>query len=244
MNVLIIDDEQDSREIIKSYIHQYFPKMTVVGEANSVSSGLELILSSDFDLLFLDIQLKHQTSFDILEKLPHFSSDIIFITAHDEYAIRAIKHHAMDYLLKPLERTEFVNSVQFYLEKSNSKRINQFESLISNFKNFKSNNQLKLPTLTGFKIVNIEDILYLESDSNYTYLYFKNGNKELISKTLKQFQNELPENLFCRIHNSFIVNINSVKEYIKGRGGQIVLRNNKVLNVAQAKKSNFLKHWS
>ena len=244
MNVLIIDDEKDSREIISSYITQYFSEIKIVGEADSVVSGLELILTSEFDLLFLDIQLKNDTSFKILENLKDISFDIIFITAHDEYAIQAIKHHAMDYLLKPLDRNEFVNSVNKYKKNNTKKDQSKIISLIESFQRQSNTQQIKLPTLTGFKIVSMEDILYLESDSNYTYIYFKNGNRELISKTLKEFQNELPEHLFCRIHNSHIINLDSVKEYIKGRGGQIVLSNNKVLNVSQAKKNNFLRYWS
>ena len=244
MNVLIIDDEKDSREIISSYITQYFSEIKIVGEADSVVSGLELILTSEFDLLFLDIQLKNETSFKLLEKLNDISFDIIFITAHDEYAIQAIKHHAMDYLLKPLDRNEFVNSVNKYKKSNTKKDQSKIISLIESFQRQSNSKQIKLPTLTGFKIVSMEDILYLESDSNYTYIYFKNGNRELISKTLKEFQNELPEHLFCRIHNSQIINLDSVKEYIKGRGGQIVLSNNKVLNVSQAKKNNFLRYWS
>ena len=244
MNVLIIDDEQDSREIIKSYIYQYFPNMNIVGEADSVKSGLQLILYTDFDLVFLDIQLKNETSFDILEKLPQIKFDIIFITAHDEYAIKAIKHHAMDYLLKPLERQVFVESVKPYSTNNQLKQSNQLEALITSFKNTKPNKQIKLPTLTGFKIVNFDEILYLESDSNYTYVHYKNGNKELVSKTLKDFEQTLPESLFCRIHNSFIINLDSVKEYIKGRGGQIILTNNKALNVSQNRKTNFLNNWS
>ena len=244
MNVLIIDDEQDSREIIANYIQQHFPSMNIVGEADSVSTGLELILTSDFDLLFLDIQLKNQTSFDILEKLTTLTFDIIFITAHDEYAIKAIELHALGYLLKPLERHSFIHIVQGYLDNKTRKNSNQIQSFLNSYIDSKLNDRIKLPTLTGFKVVAIKEILYLESDSNYTHVYYKNGNRELVSKTLKEFESNLPQNLFCRIHHSSIINLDSVKEYIKGRGGQIILTNNKVLKVSQNKKSNFLEHWS
>jgi two-component system LytT family response regulator len=129
------------------------------------------------------------------------------------------------------------------MENNNKKSSDQFESFIASIKNTNTNKQIKLPTLTGFKIVNLEDILYLESDSNYTHVNYKNGNRELVSKTLKEFEKNLPKELFCRIHNSHIVSLSSVKEYIKGRGGQIVLTNNTVLTVSQNKKNDFLEYW-
>ena len=244
MNVLIIDDEKDSREIISSYLTQYFPKANIIGEADSVSTGVELILNSEFDLLFLDIQLNNETSFDILDQLVDFHFDIIFITAHDDYAINAIKHNAMDYLLKPLIKKEFIKSVNFYLQKSKNKSKEQFNSLVKDFNNSESKKQIKLPTLTGFKIVNVKDIIHLESDGNYTYVNYINGNKDLVSKGLKDFENKLPKRKFCRVHNSHIVNLDYVKEYINGRGGQVILTNNTVLTVSQKKKRTFLKNWN
>ena len=244
MDVLIIDDEKDSREIILNYLGSHFPKVKVAGEADSFESGIKLISNTKFDLLFLDIQLNTHTGFDILEYFENVNFDIIFITAYDKYAIQAIKHHAFDYLLKPLDRNEFIKTTNSYITNSFQKKASDVSSLIERFKELTSNNKIKLPTLTGFKIVNIDDIIYLESDSNYTHIYFRNGDSELLSKTMKEFEKKLPIKSFFRIHHSFIINLNYVKEYIKGRGGQVVLMNNKTLNVSQTKKSDFLSIWN
>ncbi len=243
INAIIIDDEKDSRDIIKIYLEEYFPSIKVIIEAESVTTGIKALTENSIELLFLDIQLKNNLSFEILNKLDNHPFEIIFITAHDEYAIQAIKHHALDYLLKPIERSEFKSSVNRFLEKRKEDKPSNIKNLLSFIESNKKSKQLRLPTLNGFEVVNIEDIAYLESDSNYTNIHFKDGKKTLVSKSMKEYEAILPKTVFCRIHNSHIVNTEFVKSYIKGRGGQVILNNNKVLNVSNNKKNILLSFW-
>lgn len=240
IRTIIIDDERDSRDIIRIYLSEYFPNIEVVAEADSVNTGLEEIQKHSFDLLFLDVQLKNQLSFEILNQLDSYSFDILFITAHDSYAIQAIKHHAVDYLLKPIDRTEFRLAVENFIAKRNSSAQIDMQAIIAELGSTLQKKQIKLPTLNGFKVVSIDSILYLESDSNYTNFHFADGTKVLVSKTMKEYETQLPTNIFCRIHNSHMINTTYLKEYIKGRGGQVIMTNNTVLNVSQNKKQNLL----
>jgi len=240
IKAIIVDDESDSRDIIKIYLAEYFPNITLVADADSVTSGLQEISNHAFDILFLDIQLKNGLSFEILNQLDSYTFDIIFVTAHDEYAIKAIKHHALDYLLKPIDRAEFKTAVEKFINNRNTSDQLDMKTIIAELGNSLQKKQIKLPTLSGFKVISIDSIIYLESDSNYTKFHFADGSNVLISKTMKEYENQLPENQFCRIHHSHIINIDFLKEYIKGRGGQVIMSNNSVLNVSQNKKQNLL----
>ena len=243
IKAIIIDDEKDSRDIIKIYLSEYFPSIKVVDEADSVKTGLESLTKNNIDILFLDIQLKNDTSFEILNQLTDITFEIVFITAHDEYAIQAIKHHALDYILKPIEREEFKTSVNLFINKRGSSNSTNIKNLLSYIEVAGKTKQIKLPTLNGFKVVKIKDIIHLESDRNYTNFYLTNNRKILVSKTLKEFEKILENKQFCRIHHSHIINLDYVKEYIKGRGGQVILNNNKTISVSQSKKQNLLDYW-
>lgn len=243
IKAIIIDDEKDSRDLIKIYLGEHFPSVSVVGEANSIQTGFELLSHCEIDLLFLDIQLKNGLSFEILSQLDDCSFDIIFVSGHDEYAIQAIKHHAMDYLLKPVDREEFNLAMDRFLVKNAQQKPTDIQTLLAGLGNTLQKKRIKLPTLTGFKIVAVDTIVHLESDSNYTHVHLNDGNKMLVSKTLKEYESILPSTLFCRIHHSHIINIEFIEEYKKGRGGQVVLKNNTVLNVSQNKKNSLLEHW-
>lgn len=237
----IIDDERDSRKIIRQYLEEKFPSIYIISEAHSVKSALESISLHPPDLLFLDIQLPDGKGFEVLEKLERYDFNIIFITAYEQYAINAIKHYALDYILKPIDREEFNLAIDKYLEKeTNSKDVKQ---LIDRLLNKLQQVQITLPTLTGFKVVNVEEIIRLKSEGGYTQIFFLNGKVVLASKNLKEYEKTLPKSLFCRIHHSHIINVNYMREYIKGRGGQVVLQDGSTLSVSQNRKRELLKFW-
>ena len=244
IRAVIIDDEKDSRDIIRIYLKEYYPAIIIVGEVDSVTTGVELLAHETVDLLFLDIQLRNNLSFEILKQLKDYSFEIIFVTAHNEYAIQAIKHHAFDYLLKPIEREEFKIALTRYFDLCSNEKPRDILRLVTNLETVLQRKQIKLPTLTGFKIVIMDSIIYLKSDSNYTHVFMDDGTKLLVSRTLKEYELQLPKNDFCRIHHSCIINVNFIKEYIKGRGGQVVLQNDIILSVSQNKKSDLFKHWN
>ncbi len=241
VDVIIIDDEKDSRELIRQYLKDQFPSVEIIAECYSVQSGIESLKQHSPDLLFLDIQLPDGTGFDILKQLNDDSFEIIFITAYEEYAINAIKHSALDYLLKPIDREEFNLAVEKSLKKKSSPL--PLKDLINNLMNQMHNDQITIPTLNGFKVVNLTDLVRLESDGGYTSLYLKDGQVFLASKYLKEYEKILPEQKFCRIHHSHIINLAYLKEYIKGRGGQVVLQDGTTLGVSQNRKKDLLKYW-
>jgi len=244
IKAVIIDDIEDSRDIIRIYLKEHFPNIQVVGEAHSVKSGIDVLYTTNTDLLFLDVRMKDGRGFDILKQLKSPDFNIIFITAHDEYAIEAIKHNAMDYLLKPLDREEFINAVQKFISNPGTTQLKKLDSLLTFLEGRPSDHQIKIPSLSGFTLLNMSDIIYLESDNNYTIIYCVDGSKKLISKTLKEYEHLLPQSNFCRIHNSYIINTQCVIEYIKGRGGSVVMKNKSILKVSQNRKQNLLKHWN
>lgn len=244
INVIIIDDEKDSRETIGQFLQDHFPSINVVAEANSVESGISVLNSNKIDLLFLDIQLKNKLSFEILEKLEIIDFNIIFITAYNHYAIKAIKIEALDYILKPIERKEFISSVNKAIEKIKTKKVSKsIDSLLSKINDNKKN-QIKIPTLSGFKIINTNDIIWLKSEGSYTKFHLTNKETILVSQNLKIYEDLLPPSIFCRIHNSHIVNVNFIIEYIKGRGGQVVLSDKTLLSVSKNKKNLLLEIWN
>ena len=242
IKAILIDEEKDSRELVKRLFQQEFPFVQIVAEADSVKTGIDTVQHYFFDLLFLGIQLPDGSGFEVLEESSGRTFDIIFLSGDDRYAISAIKFNALDYLLKPVERGQFKAVMEKYLLKkirSNS-LDNAFRKLLFNSKQ----TQIALPTLTGFMVVNTSDILRLESKGNYTLVYCLDGRKIMVSKLLKVYEKILPSLTFCRIHHSHIVNVNCVREYIKGRGGQVILQNGTTLSVSENRKKDLLKYWA
>ncbi len=235
--IVIIDDEEDSREILRNYLKQEFHDFEIIAEADSIKSGVELLKDTEFDLLFLDIQFPGGTGFDILQKLGVINFKIIFVTAYDEFAIKAIKHNAFDYLLKPLDREELCAVVNRYVAQTDRENRNIPKT------SFYVQSQLSLPTIRGFRVADLSTIVRLESDGNYTTIFLDNKEEIIVSKPIKEYENLLPKDRFCRVHNSHIINIGFLKEYVKGRGGEAILKDGSRISVSQNKKSELLKYY-
>jgi two-component system LytT family response regulator len=231
VQVCIIDDEQDGRDYISLLLKNEFPDIQILFEASSVEEAYINLMRNAPDILFLDIQLKDGTAFDLLSKFREINSQIIFITAFEHFAIQAIKNGATDYLLKPIKRMDFIMAVNKALDinkknKSSSTAANQ--------------NKISLPTLQGFKLTNIADIVRCEADSSYTTFYMSDKTKIIVSKTLHEFEEFLSDYNFFRIHHKHLINLSHLKEYIKGKGGQVIMTDNSVLDVSVRKKNDFL----
>ncbi|WP_261512491.1 LytR/AlgR family response regulator transcription factor [Chryseobacterium paludis] len=231
VQVCIIDDEQDGRDYISLLLKNEFPDIQISFQASSVEEAYINLIKNAPDILFLDIQLKDGTAFDLLSKFREINSQIIFITAFEHFAIQAIKNGATDYLLKPIKKMDFIMAVNKALEinkknKSSTTAINQ--------------NKISLPTLQGFKLTNITDIVRCEADSSYTTFYMSDKTKIIVSKTLHEFEEFLADYNFFRIHHKHLINLSHLKEYIKGKGGQVIMTDNSVLDVSVRKKNDFL----
>lgn len=239
---IIIDDEAKGRFALKEKIKNYCHGVQVVAEAANGKEGLAAIEMHHPQIIFLDIEMPGMSGFEMLNKLPDKNFHIIFTTAYNQYAIKAIKYAAFDYLLKPIDIEELKEAIEKISELQSNQTKNQLELLQHNISHPKNQlNKLAIPTMEGLVFYNIQDIVYLEAQSNYTNIYFANQTKMIASKTLKEFEELLPEDIFFRPHHSYIINLGCIKRYIKGDGGQVELQNGAYIDVSRRKKDEFLK---
>jgi two-component system LytT family response regulator len=242
ISAIIIDDETKGRLALREKLLTYCPQIKVLAEAGNAQEALLLIRHHKPQLIFLDIEMPQMNGFDMLNEVTEKTFHIIFTTAYDQYAIRAIKYAAFDYLLKPIDIEELKTAVSKVDERENKNTKEQVELLNQNMQHSKKQfYKLALPTLDGLMFYNINDIIHLEANSNYTNIYLVNKVKITASKTLKEFQELLPEDIFFRTHHSHLINLKFLKRYIKGDGGQIELQNGTYVEVSRRKKEEFLK---
>ena len=242
INAIIIDDEAKGRLALREKILTYCPQIKIIAEATNGQEALMLIQHHKPRLIFLDIEMPRMNGFEMLNELPDKNFHIIFTTAYDQYAIKAIKYAAFDYLLKPIDIEELRSAVAKFTAKENDQTKKQVELLQQNMQQPKKQlSKLAIPTLEGLLFYDIGDIIHLEANSNYTNIYLVDKTKITASKTLKEFEELLPEAIFFRTHHSHLINLNYIKRYIKGDGGQIELQNGSFVDVSRRKKEEFLK---
>ncbi len=241
ITAIIIDDEIKGRLALRGKINEYCEDVEVIGEAGNGEEGMEMILRLEPGVVFLDIEMPRMDGFEMLHRLTSKNFHLIFTTAYDQYAIKAIRYAAFDYLLKPIDIAELRNAVARMQDlKTNETEV----KLAALEQNLASKNVLKkmaIPTMEGLLFFNIGDIINLEAKSNYTTIHFINHPNLLASKTLKDIEELLPADVFFRPHHSHIINLNYVKRYIKGDGGQIEMENGHYVDVSRRKKDEFLK---
>jgi two-component system LytT family response regulator len=245
IKALIIDDEPQSRSVLADMLHAYFPTIVSSHQADSVSTGLEQIKELQPDMVLLDIQMKGETGFDLLRTLGTIEFAVVFTTAFDQYAIRAFRFNAIDYLLKPIIREELIEAVNKVLERRSSlyrATMAQLEELSRNMKNpLKMQEKIAVPTEDGFILIPIAEILYCRASGNYTQFCLAGGKEFLSSYTLKQYDQLLSPQHFFRAHRSFLVNLAHIKKFRKGDGGSIVMSNDDEIELSQAHKSEFIR---
>lgn len=242
LTALIIDDEEKGRIVLKQKLAVHCPNVTVIGEADGGDSGKAMIETFRPDVVFLDIEMPGTNGFDMLNNLNEKNFYLIFTTAYNQYAIKAIKFAAFDYLLKPIDIEELKAAISRIPNVKSNDVSGQLEVLaINSQKNIKNFNKIAIPTLEGISFFDLDELIHLDADSNYTILYFTNDRKILASRTLKEFEDQLGDERFIRLHNSHLVNINFISRYIKGEGGQVVLANGKVIDVSRRKKADLMK---
>ena len=241
LKTIIVEDEQTSREILKSYLTKYCPTVEVVGEAENIDEAMVLIRNNELDMVFLDVEMPYGSGFDLLEKLGNTDFEVVFVTAYNQYAIDALNKHASYYLLKPISIDELIKAVDYVTEIK--VRENQLQGAVLVPKLNPVNQKITIPTQDGFEVLQMQDIIYCKADDNYTEIYLENNQKKLVSKTLKYFEEALKENGFARIHKSFLVNVTYIASYKKGKGGTIYLSNGKELSVSASKKATLLSYF-
>jgi two-component system LytT family response regulator len=241
LKAIIIDDELKGRIALKQKIMDYCKNVRILGEAGNGEEGILLIEKYHPDIIFLDIEMPRMNGFEMLRKIQDKNFHIIFTTAYDQYAITAIKYSAFDYLLKPIDIEELKTAIARIGNQSSDQTEKKLNALEQNLSGKQPFNKIAVPTMQGLLFFDTSTIIHLEAQSNYTILYFTNQPKLTASKTLKEFEELLPEGIFFRAHHSHIINLNFIKRYIKGDGGQIEMQNGNYVDVARRKKDEFMK---
>ena len=238
---LLIDDDQLSRRGLRLILEQNFPEIEIVGEADSVSSGLELINKVEPELVFLDIEMPDGTGFGLLERLPKINFRVVFTTSYSDYAITAFKYSAFDYIVKPV----LIENVRSTINRINDipvlREKQRVEVLKKNLNPGVDVEQtIALPEINGFTIVKVNDIVRCEGERNYSRVFFANGTSVLVSRTLLDFDNMLVPHGFFRIHRSHLINLKNVNRYLKTDGGMVEMKDKTQLPISPKFKDDFL----
>ena len=235
-----VEDEANSREILRNYLTKYCNSVELVAEAGTIKEGLAEIEKHSPDLVFLDVEMPFGNAFDLLEQLPNRTFETVFVTAYNQYAIDALNSHVAYYLMKPINIDELIKAVDYVQEVRKKEDALEGTVLQSNFK--KTEGKITLPQQDGFQVLDVADIFFCKADDNYTEIFLAE-KKILVSKTLKYFEQALEDFPFSRIHKSYLVNVNEIKKYKKGKGGSVVLSNGKELSVSASRKAALLSYF-
>jgi two-component system LytT family response regulator len=241
LKAFIVEDEKHSRQTLINLLEEFCDAVTIIGTADSVETALDLIPKLNPDVVFMDIELNSGTGFDILTQLPELNFEVIFTTAFDQYAIKAVKFCSLDYLLKPIdieELQEAVNKAKNIKDKESYKK--QLETLLKNIKNSATNSKICLATSDGFEFINVSEILYCKAEGSYTSFTLKDNSNLLVSKHLKEYETLLLDQSFMRVHNSFLINLKEVKKFVKSDGGYIIMSNDDTVSISRNKKELFI----
>jgi two-component system LytT family response regulator len=245
IRAVVIDDEIMARETITEMVDLYCQEVKVIGEAENVKSGIELIQNASPDLLLLDIQLTDGTSFDILKNIKKNDFKVIFITAYEDYALKAIKFSALDYILKPIDPNELVVAIDKARESLEQRDTSvKLRALFDNMEHYGDNKKIVLKTANNVHLISLNDIIRCQSDKNYTHFHIRNHEKVVVSKTLKEYEDILSEYKFFRAHQSHLINLSHIRRYEKADGGYLVMSDNSIVPVSFRKKDELMKAFN
>jgi len=242
LRAIIVDDEQSSRETLKLMLERYCPNVDVISMSDSYETALKDIKMFKPDVVFLDIQMPDGNGFKLLEQFEDVDFFVIFTTAYEEYALKAFKYNAIDYLLKPIISKDLIDAVEKVSKNlsSNDFNVQSIKSILNELKQQKKSKKIVLSTAEGMHIVDTENIMRCESDDYYTKFFFVDGSTILISKTLKEHEELLSDSDFFRPHKSHLVNLKYVKSYVKTDGGSIIMNDGKEIPVSRRKREKIL----
>jgi two-component system LytT family response regulator len=245
MKAILIDDEKNALEMLEWMLQKNCPEVEIIAMCDSPLDGLEKIKSLKPDVIFLDIEMPQLNGFDLLDRLGKHESDVIFTTAYNQFAIKAFKVCALDYLLKPIDPEDLKAAVQKAANKKNKMSQEQLDLLLSYMKPEKpKSKRIALTASDHLIFVETEKIIYCESDSNYTIFFLTDGQKIIVSKTLKDVEEILEGSDFFRIHASYLINMKHVSKFTRGDGGYVVMSNNQHITVSRKKKDEFFEMFS
>ncbi len=246
IRAIIIDDEKKARKNLFNLLQEYCTNVEVVSDASNITDGVKAIKALHPDLLFLDVKMHKETGFDLLDKFPEINFEIIFVTAHDKYAIKAFKFCALDYIMKPIN----IEELQEAVNKVKSQSDGKYSKL--NYQVLKDNlsqkgigkKKIAIPTSEGVFFVPINEILRCEADGSYCHVFLTNGKSITVSKILKEFDELLSEYNFLRIHQSHLVNLEYVKKYLSAKGGSLEMNDGSIIGISRNYKENLMSRLS
>ena len=242
ITAIIVDDEPYSCESLATLLERYCAEVKLLDICYSGADALKAIKEQIPTLLFLDIEMPGMNGFEMLQQLSSINFSIIFTTSYDEYAIKAIKFSALDYLLKPIDREELQAAVQKAIHQSQKTVPQQIEILLQKLtRPIISVNKIAIPTMEGLQMLFVENIICCSSDSNYTILHLKNKQKITASRTLKEIEEMLEDYSFLRVHHSYVINLNEIEKYIKGDGGYLIMTDGSSIDVSRSRKEMLMK---
>jgi two-component system LytT family response regulator len=239
LKTIVIDDEQDAVDFLCGALRMYCPEADVVGSATNICDGHKEISTKMPDLVLLDIAMPSGNGFELLNLLPDRNFEVIFVTAYNEYAIKAFRYSAIDYLLKPVDISELVHAVRKIRISTVTPRLNNIKMLLDNLK-FGSPKKISIPTSMGFEYILIDDILRIEAQRSYCCFYMSGKRKYLVSRCLNDYHQLLEDRRFFRVHNSHLINLKHVKSYARTDGGFVEMADSSQVPVSRAKKDFFL----
>lgn len=249
MKAVIIDNEAPMIRTLSGLLEMYCPEVELLGTADGVASGERLILEKNPELIFLDVEMDDGTGLDLVERLNYRKLHVIFVTAHDKYAINAFKYSAIDFLLKPVDPQDLVNALRKFKEARKVLDLEQQVAVLTEHLRGGSSRQKKivLSDYESMHLVRVDEIVWCVAEGSYTRFKLADGNEIMVSKNLKSYEDILSADDFVRIHNSYLVNINHIKRFERSEGGLVVMNNGGTLPVSVRKKDalmHILKNWN
>jgi len=245
IKAILVDDELHCLDTLSILLKEYCPDVQVVEQCSSAQAALEAIKKVKPSVLFLDIEMPGMNGFELLEKIDNINFSIIFTTSYNQYAIKAIRFSALDYLLKPIDCEDLmvaVNKVMRVTQPPSSEQLNMLMNIIQNKNTGFS--KIAVPTAEGFELIQANEIVYCEADDNYTYFFLKSKSKILACRTLKDVEEQLESfSSFVRVHHSYLVNLNEVSKYVRGEGGYLLMSTGSTVNVSRSRKEALLKFF-
>jgi two-component system LytT family response regulator len=237
---VLVDDEQQNIAILHKLLKKYCPEVQVSGEATTAAGAVELIKTKQPQLVFLDVEMPDMDAFELLSQLAAIPFEYILVTGFDKYAVKAFAHNALHYLLKPVDIDELRLAVQKAAVRIGEKNINKIVGDWKHQPESSTLTKIALPTASGLVFYAIDDIVCCTARNTYTLFDFVSDKELLVSGSLKGFEEKLPPATFCRVHHSYLINMNHIKQYIRGKGGQVKMVNGKMIDVSLRKRDEFL----
>ncbi|ACU64027.1 LytR/AlgR family response regulator transcription factor [Chitinophaga pinensis] len=250
IKAIIVDDEQHCIDALQTMLQKKCPEVTVLGGVNSVKEAKELITELQPDVVFLDVEMPHQNGFELLKMFDKITFDVIFTTAYEQYALKAIKFNALDYLLKPFSVKELQDAIQKCIARRSSNTGNgqpemttsPIEVFLQNMKTLhQTHKKIALPTINGLVFMPVQNIVRCESTGNYTRIFFTDKKNLMVSRPLKEFEELLTDVDFFRVHNSHLINLQQMQSYIQGEGGFALMSDGTQVEISRRRKADFLK---